>query len=255
MKRPSFAWLGLPIVLGVTAWAGCGNGSTATTTGMGGAVASASSVGGSVGDGGSGSTCLHVDGFCDLMAAEDCNCIDCSTTALCVPDQCLDDDTCDHLLDSCICPGCANDGICGDPGKSNCVDDGKCDSFNEGCHCKDCWTKDACAPRVAACAGGQPDGKCDRATEGCDCVDCEGTPLCVVCSVDHLCGPDDPCSCVDCATDVTCHDPSHCVDDGVCAIIHEGCGCNDCKDLPECAMPDGGTDAGNDAGADAGDGG
>ena len=41
----------------------------------------------------------------------------------------------------------------------------------------------------------------------------------------------------------------HCVNDGVCAILHEGCLCDDCKILPECApwIPDAGLD-----GADGG---
>ncbi len=63
--------------------------------------------------------------------------------------------------------------------------------------------------------------------------------------------------------DQRCNDPLLCVKDGHCAIINEGCICDDCKDLPECkvwldAGIDGGGDEGDggvDGGGDAGDGG
>jgi hypothetical protein len=256
----AFATLGASSFLVLfSTWAGCGGGG-GNTGGSGGGTTSTTSTSVSVGTGGS-STCKYPDGKCELAMGEDCTCEDCKDTAFCNPDQCLDTDKCDRLYDSCICPGCANDGFCGDPAKNNCTDDGTCDSYNEGCHCPDCWDKPACAPRVMACAGGKPDGICDRATEDCTCVDCEGTPLCVPCSVDGHCGEEDPCACSDCFGQSLCADPNHCVNDGVCATISEGCICDDCKDLPECqALLDGGApdasdvDAGDqDAGADAGD--
>jgi hypothetical protein len=254
----------------LAAWAGCSGGGS---TGAGGAMATSSShVTVGVGGAGGHGSCFVVDGKCDLHTGEDCNCVDCQDTAMCVPDQCTSPTSCDHLYDSCTCAGCAEDGFCGDPGKGNCKDDGVCQYF-EGCHCADCAQSPNCAPRLAACAGGKPDGVCDRSAEDCSCLDCEGTPLCVPCAIDHVCSTNDPCSCSDCVGQSLCNDPTKCVDDGVCAIISEGCICNDCKALPECvALLDGGApdasmpdasmpdasmpDAGDDASApDGGDGG
>jgi hypothetical protein len=264
MKRPSLAWLVPPLVLAYGAWVGCstddiagsgGNGGSGgyILTGLGG-MGGMFEVTGPTGVGGAG-RCDIVDGVCDISAGEGCACVDCQMSALCNPDQCIDTDSCDHVNDSCVCAGCAEDPVCGTPAMTNCVNDGMCDTFNEGCHCKDCYTDPNCAPRVAACNGGKADGKCDYANgETCACVDCEGTPLCVPCDIDGTCGPSDPCSCVDCIHDIVCNDPTMCVNDGVCDIIHEGCICPDCASWPQCQQwLDGGTDGG-DAGGQGGGG-
>ncbi len=191
------------------------------------------------------------DGICQLQMGEDCNCVDCQATAFCNPGMCTNDTSCDHVVDSCTCPGCAEDVYCGDPTLGNCKDGGACDPYVEGCHCPNCWTNPACQASVAACVGGKPDGICDRSKEDCNCVDCQGTPLCVPCLLSGTCVADEPCYCVDCANTKLCNDPARCVDDGICAILTEGCLCNDCKGLPECApWVDGGTDAGSDGGMD-----
>jgi hypothetical protein len=76
------------------------------------------------------------------------------------------------------------------------------------------------------------------------------------------CTQDEPCDCPDCALSIQCTDPGTCVNDGVCAILLEGCRCDDCKDLPECAPwvdggveggAEGGVEGGLDAGPDAAD--
>jgi hypothetical protein len=178
---------------------------------------------------------------------EDCNCVDCQGTAYCNPGKCGNDQECDHTLNACTCPSCANDKFCGDPTRANCKDGGVCDPFVEGCHCPDCWSYPGCMVSVQACAGGKPDGICDRDHEACDCVDCQGTPLCTTCQNTGSCTDQEPCNCGDCAFTKLCTDPAKCVNDGVCAIFFEGCLCDDCKNLIECAqwLPDaGGSDAG-----------
>jgi hypothetical protein len=251
IKHLGFLALGLTFTLSV--WAGCsggGGGGTGGATSTTSVTHSTVGVGGSGGGGiGGGNACVVQDGICDLKAGEDCGCADCTDTAFCTPDLCMDPTNCDHLFDSCTCPACAEDPYCGDPAKGNCKDDGMCDSYVEGCHCADCQDKPECAPRITACAGGKADGICDRSQEDCSCVDCEGTPLCVPCTVDGVCSDSDPCTCSDCIGAMVCNDPSRCEDDGVCAAVSEGCVCNDCKGLPECQP---GLDAGT---PDAGDGG
>jgi hypothetical protein len=185
---------------------------------------------------------------------EDCHCVDCAGTAYCNPGQCTNTGTlCDHLLDSCTCPNCAEDGYCGDPDLGNCnTDGGACDPFKEGCHCPNCWTYSACTASVAACSGGKPDGVCDRGKETCACVDCQGTPLCEMCQNAGVCGDNEACSCADCIHAARCNDPMFCTGGGACAIVNEGCICPACASLPECTQW---LDAGTDALADAGDGG
>src|SRR5262245_26593401 len=56
------------------------------------------------------------DGVCDPLN-EDCNCSDCTRSALCNPGQCIDDGVCDHVNDSCTCADCDSDYYCADPGK------------------------------------------------------------------------------------------------------------------------------------------
>ena len=252
-------------------WPGCAGTPASTGSGTAGGSTTSSSGTTAIPDGGvgggNGMGCAVVDGVCELTLGEDCTCVDCQDTAYCHPGQCTDTTTCDHMLDSCTCSGCAEDRLCGDPTLANCKDGGACDPYTEGCHCPDCWTYPACAPSVAACAGGKPDGICDRSLEGCGCVDCQGTPLCVQCA-NTGCNDNEPCSCADCVHTALCTDPGRCVNDGICAIFDEGCVCDDCKNLPECAVwLDGGvTDGGGDGGgtdggaadggvADGGDGG
>jgi hypothetical protein len=245
------------LTVSLAAWAGCKGGSSTTGT-AGQTTTTTTTTTGDAGFGG-GSTCAGPgpDGVCNLSMGEDCNCVDCLATAYCNPGQCLHTDKCDHLDDSCTCPGCAEDAYCGDPYLGNCKDGGACDPFVEGCHCPNCWAYSACQASVAACAGGKPDGVCDRTKENCTCVDCQGTPLCVPCMNGGACTAGEPCYCPDCIHDMLCNDPSYCVDNGVCAAHIEGCECNDCKDLPECAYrfdggADGATDgATGDAGTDA----
>ncbi len=252
--RRSLVWMGSSVLATVIClWAGCFSSGSSDTGGSGGSAPGAGGNGGA-GGGAGGGTCAVVDGVCELSLGEDCNCVDCMNTAYCHPGQCLDTMSCDHTLDSCTCPGCAEDEYCGDPTLGNCLDGGACDPYTEGCHCPNCWTYSECQASVAACSGGKPDGICDRATENCDCVDCQGTPLCVPCQ-NAGCNDEEPCSCADCVTTQLCNDPSRCIDDGVCAILLEGCICDDCKSLPECAIWfDGGTEGGSDGGG-PGDGG
>lgn len=254
--RSSLAFLGSSLaVTAVALWSGCGS-SSPSSGGGGQTTTTTTRTTSSIGTGGGG-TCAgpSPDGMCEPSKGEDCSCEDCQVTALCNPGQCSSTDGCDHMLDSCVCPSCAEDSFCGDPGLGNCNDGGACDPYTEGCHCPNCWTYDACKPSVAACSGGVPNHKCETDKgEDCSCVDCQGTPMCVPCLNSGQCVPNEPCSCADCAKTKACTDPANCVDDGVCAILHEGCGCNDCKDLPECApwVGDAGLDAALDA-ADAGD--
>lgn len=252
--RRLLACLGSSLVLSVAAaFGGCGSGSSATTTtGTGGLTGQTTVTDTATTGAGGGSTCVGPmpDGVCDLQNGEDCNCVDCQDTAFCNPGQCqAGGDSCDHLYDSCTCAICAEDRYCGDPTRGNCKDGGACDPFVEGCHCPNCWTDPACQGSVAACAGGQPDGTCDRTKEDCSCVDCQGTPLCIACQNTGTCDTNEPCYCPDCVNSKLCSDAMQCVDDGVCAALTEGCLCNDCKDLPECAPKVA------DAGADAADGG
>jgi hypothetical protein len=153
---------------------------------------------------------------------------------------------CDHWLDSCTCPDCAEDSFCGDPTLANCTDAGTCDPFTEGCHCPNCWAYPACQAAVAACAGGQPDGLCDRTKEDCTCLDCQGTPLCVPCQNSGTCTENEPCYCTDCNFTLPCQSTANCVDDGLCNAFTEGCRCPDCVGLPECArwVGDGGSEGG-----------
>jgi hypothetical protein len=251
------AWLGLGVALtAAIAYGGCSSGK-ASATGTGGATTSTTvatvTVGSGGGSTGGNGTCIGdgPDGICQFNQGETCACVDCATTALCVPDTCQDEMTCDQMLDSCTCAVCAEDSVCGDPNMANCNDDGVCDSFFEGCHCKDCWTDALCAPSVAACNGGVPDGVCDyQHGETCDCVDCQGTPLCAVCVNDGMCQVDEPCNCPDCVGDPGCNAPQHCSDDGgVCAILVENCSCEVCQSWPQC-QPDGGApDGGGGGGA------
>jgi hypothetical protein len=225
---------------------------------MGAGGASSSSTGSftstSSGAGIGGDTCIGPpDGTCQYEQGEDCNCVDCLSTALCNMGQCANagTTTCDHLNDSCTCANCSEDPLCADPTRANCRDAGACYPFTESCLCPNCWTDPACKASVAACANGKPDGMCDRSKEGCDCVDCWATPLCVPCSDGGACGGQ-ACSCGSCVHQAQCNDVARCVDDGVCAIYTEGCICNDCKDLPECTRW---FDAGVEGGSDASDGG
>jgi hypothetical protein len=252
--------MGVPFVAAVVAYGGCSSGK-ATTTGTGGATSttthgSVTITAGGGGPGGAG-TCVGdgPDGICQYNLGEDCNCKDCLQTALCIPDACLQAGMCDHALDACTCPVCWEDAECGDPGLHNCNDDGVCDPFVEGCHCKDCWNDPNCGAGATSCNGGKPDGTCDyQHGETCDCVDCQGTPLCVMCAPDGMCGVTEPCYCADCLADPGCNDPAMCTDDGTCATLVEGCACQDCQSWPQC-QPDGGApDGGGTGGAGAGGG-
>ena len=212
-----------------------------------------------VGSGASGGfgTCIGdgPDGICQYNQGEDCGCVDCVNTALCMPDTCGAAGQCDHALDSCTCAICAEDATCGDPNLGNCKDDGVCDAFVEGCHCKDCWTDPFCVASATACNGGMPDGVCDyQHGETCACVDCQGTPLCAVCASGGVCSVNEPCDCPDCVDSPGCKDPAMCTDDGgVCAILTEGCMCDACKSWPQC-QPDGGAPDGGGGGAGTGGG-
>jgi hypothetical protein len=199
----------------------------------------------SVGVGGAADTCIPdngpdggVDGICELLGGEDCNCKECLDTAFCIPDKCVTDGVCDPTYDSCICPDCDTFHFCANPQKANCVDDGECDSFHEGCTCADCAKKADCQDNIVVCNGGKLDGKCE-ANETCACADCFGTPKCVPCIVNGTCNTYDPCSCIDCIDGDYCTNPDNCTNDGVCDILLEGCVCQDCMSIPECTNPTG----------------
>jgi hypothetical protein len=118
---------------------------------------------------------------------------------------------------------------------TNCTNDGMCDSVNEGCKCPDCATKPACLDNIASCADGKVDGVC-ALSEPCTCPDCFGLPKCVKgnCFVDNKCVDAEPCSCSDCRLADGCKAPDSCVNDSICDILDEGCGCADCANDPEC---------------------
>jgi uncharacterized membrane protein YgcG len=88
------------------------------------------------------------DGLCDL-AKESCDCVDCLGTVDCVP--CIDDGACNYV-ESCLCPDCATDSYCTDPG--NCANEGICAPLYEGCHCIDCATEDQCTGGGTGGSGG-----------------------------------------------------------------------------------------------------
>jgi len=137
------------------------------------------------------------DGTCEVQN-EDCNCPDCTGTAVCIPDQCVTDGVC-TLDDACVCPDCDEDSQCG------CNADGTCDSLSEWCRCIDCWEHPECADNTHS-----------------------------KCKDDGLCDVYDFCTCSDCLRDVFCLDPASCTDDGDCGY-DEGCQCTDCAVEPLCA--------------------
>ncbi len=252
--RRAVEWALFGLLGAATAWSGgaCTLSFPDNGTGVGGGSLHSAGSGWSTGNTGSGdattvgsgvSTCDIVDGVCSLMAGEDCGCVDCAGTAICNPDQCVTDQVCDPLDDSCICPDCDNTHYCGDPAKKNCVDDGVCDSFYEGCGCADCGGKPHCAELLATCAGGHLDGVCAKG-EPCSCPDCFGLAQCVACPSPDACSPGDPCSCPGCAATPVCSDLAGCVDDGVCDILDEGCVCGDCMTTLACQTGAGTTGTG-----------
>ena len=95
---------------------------------------------------------------------------------------------------------------------------------------------------------GAPNGACQiMQGEDCTCSDCTDTGMCTpgACVLDDggFCDPDlDSCICADCEDDYNCGDPAdlNCVNDGTCdpqpgGVLGEGCNCEDCWALPECA--------------------
>lgn len=102
------------------------------------------------------------------------------------------------------------------------------------------------AADTASCDGGMADGACDPGVEPCTCDDCDGKiPVCGGCTTDGLCNSDDACTCPECDTDTLC--TGGCNFDGICAQFSEGCSCDDCKGVPNCA--DNGTGGGGAGGA------
>ena len=98
---------------------------------------------------------------------------------------------------------------------------------------------------TASCDGGMADGACDPGVEPCTCDDCDGKiPVCGGCTTDGVCNSDDACTCPECDTDTLC--TGGCNFDGICAQFSEGCSCDDCKGVPNCA--DNGTGGGGGAG-------
>ncbi|MFO0762360.1 MAG: hypothetical protein U0359_38325 [Byssovorax sp.] len=239
-------------------WFGCGGSTTGGTTssttsgtgGTGGATSSTTTTATgaqavSVGAGGAIDTCIAdngpdggLNGKCDLLGGENCDCKECLDTAFCIPDLCTTDGVCDPTYDSCICPDCDTFHFCANPQKANCVNDGTCDSFHEGCTCPDCADKAECKDNIEICDGGKLDGVCS-AQETCACADCFGTPKCLPCTVNGTCNTYDPCFCADCIDNDYCTDPTKCTDDGVCDALLEGCVCDDCASIPECTNPTG----------------
>jgi hypothetical protein len=88
---------------------------------------------------------------------EDCACIDCGDTALCIPGQCVPDGICTDK-DACTCEECWDNAFCGDPQLANCLDDGACDGVDEGCLCADCIDDPNCRGFPGTGGGGQGGG-------------------------------------------------------------------------------------------------
>lgn len=98
---------------------------------------------------------------------------------------------------------------------------------------------------TASCDGGVADGACDAALEPCTCDDCDGKiPVCGGCTSDGACNSDDACTCPECDADPICS--TQCDFDGFCNQFSEGCNCDDCKSVTNCA--DNGTGGGGGAG-------
>jgi hypothetical protein len=200
-----------------------------------------------------------LDGTCDVLGGESCDCDDCKDAGICKEDSCRDDaEGCDPVFDACTCPQCNNVHYCNNPTQSNCVTDGRCDPSYEGCSCDDCKTVEKCKEGLQSCIHMPPNGVCEDGddSESCDCVDCFGVPRCVLkCTTDLKCESDESCACEDCRGTAYCTDPTRCQDDGICDIIVEGCVCADCKAIPECdfmidagAMPPSSSSASSGAG-------
>ncbi|MFO0590085.1 MAG: MYXO-CTERM sorting domain-containing protein [Polyangiaceae bacterium] len=107
------------------------------------------------------------------------------------------------------------------------------------------------APARAGCVGAA-DGKCDPAGgEDCSCDDClkACSGECTA-SNPPACTFEDACTCEDCWADAACTDPKkdNCKNDGTCDFFLEGCLCDDCASLSNCA----GFSAGGSGGAGGG---
>jgi len=86
------------------------------------------SSGGGFGSGPSGFACAaELDPNCPALDAVACACAGCSA---------------DCAQSDCVCPICATDNYCSDPG--TCLDDGSCDPWSEGCICADCADHPSC---------------------------------------------------------------------------------------------------------------
>lgn len=210
---------------------------------------------------GSGEGCsVRADGVCDINGGEDCDCVDCKSTAYCRQDAGIDcdapeqnDGLCDPISDFCVCDDCRKDPYCQDPSKTNCVQDGQCQGFLEGCLCDDCGDAGRCqVNREASCSAEGDPAECGE-DEGCDCISCLWTKSCA-CTDDGVCAPDEPCICDDCESDPYCITKA-CQVDCVCDIFGETCACSDCAN--ECGMDAGACGAGGSGGSggSGGDGG
>ena len=167
------------------------------------------------------------DGFCEYPT-EDCECVDCLPTGVCIPGACVADGTCGND-DSCTCTECDGSPVCG---PSACTPDDVCDPFLEGCICADCWTFPGCADNIQGCAGTAPDGICAApAGEQCSCPDCLGYPSCTPCIADDVCSTQEGCFCPECADEPICNT---CDNDGICYATSEECLCPDCVGQAPC---------------------
>jgi len=103
--------------------------------------------------------------------------------------------------ESCACADCAQSSLC----QNNCMDDGQCLLMEgEDCTCKDCFFK------AAACSPNP--GNCNDA--------------------DNACTAGESCLCANCTKEDSC--TKHCVDNGECVPLFEGCSCKDCMEKMEC---------------------
>lgn len=132
---------------------GPGSPSATSSTSAAGATggATTSGAGTTTASGGAMSTCNGgaPNAICEVKPDEPCDCADCQSTAKCVPDQCVHNDTC-TAKDACICKDCWYDPQC----FMECASDDVCDSYLEGCHCSECKDKPQCLGYgQPACAG------------------------------------------------------------------------------------------------------